>query len=218
MRQCQVLQRAFTALVADRAVERMAGQQKFQHVFTRVLHLLRGRANRHALTHRRGTSGCQLRHPRDHDVASLVLHHLFGGRIDLRRADVDKTHAAHAYRLELRVITKHRNIVADLLRRVDDQRPLRNGHRNTVNCQVYQICHFVFDSAQRFRLASESLAARRRGSAALQAAHARRRAARLESAIKPELQPPGSTVNSTINQQQTEPLRFCSFHHRTRAP
>ena len=57
-----VLQFAFAALVANRAIQRVVAQQKFQHHLARVAHRLRIRAHHHALGHHLRAAGLQLGH------------------------------------------------------------------------------------------------------------------------------------------------------------
>ncbi|CAI8182573.1 MAG: Uncharacterised protein [SAR116 cluster bacterium] len=49
-----VLQVTLTALVADRAVQRVIDQQEFHHPFTRLFHPVSVGANNHALASRHG--------------------------------------------------------------------------------------------------------------------------------------------------------------------
>ena len=83
----QILQLAFTALVANRAVQRMVDEQKLHHRLLRLDCFVRLGANHHALGHRGGTSG-----------------HGFGGLFHFHQ-----THAAIGSDAELLVITKMRD-------------------------------------------------------------------------------------------------------------
>src|SRR6266852_1843355 len=64
-----VLQFALAAFIADRAIERVIGQQKFKHVLARVADLFGGCANDHAFADDKGASGLQLGHFIDFDEA-----------------------------------------------------------------------------------------------------------------------------------------------------
>ena len=64
-----VLERALAALVADRAVERVVHEQELDHRVLRVLHAVRGGVHDHAVAHRRGARGLQLRDALDLDEA-----------------------------------------------------------------------------------------------------------------------------------------------------
>jgi hypothetical protein len=56
-----VLQVAFAALVADRAIQRMVDEQEFHHAVARLLHQRRVGLDHHALAHRHGAGGDRLR-------------------------------------------------------------------------------------------------------------------------------------------------------------
>ncbi len=64
-----VLQLAFAAFIADRAIERVIGQQEFQHVLARVPHLLGVGAHNHAFGGDDGACRLQLRKFFDFDQA-----------------------------------------------------------------------------------------------------------------------------------------------------
>src|SRR5690242_19452190 len=55
-----ILELAFAALVAHRAVERVIGEQKFEHVLARLPNLVRVGANDHAFGRDEGAGGLQL--------------------------------------------------------------------------------------------------------------------------------------------------------------
>ena len=63
-------------------------------------------------------------------------HRLAGGAVDHRAADFHQAHAAHPHRLHLGVVAKYRDIDADLLGGVHDQRALRHGHLSSIDRQV----------------------------------------------------------------------------------
>src|ERR1035438_5560669 len=98
-----VLQLAFAALVTDRAIQRMIGEQEFDGPFTRLAHCRRFGAHHHALGHWGGAGHLQL------------------GRL----LNFHQAHAAGGYRLQPIVIAKRRDLDANLLGRVDDQSPRR---------------------------------------------------------------------------------------------
>src|ERR1019366_6213569 len=60
-----VLQFAFAAGIAHRAVERMVGEQQLEHGLARLLDLVALGGDHHALSDRRGARGLQLGHPLD---------------------------------------------------------------------------------------------------------------------------------------------------------
>ena len=87
-----VLQRALAALVADRAVERVVGQQELEHAVLGLLHLLRGGVDDHALAGLDEAGRLQRGAPR-------ALH-------------LDQAHAAHADGLHARVVAEARDVGA----------------------------------------------------------------------------------------------------------
>ncbi len=96
-----VLQRALAALVADRAVERVVGQQELEHAVLGLLHLLR-----------RGVD--------DHALAGLdEAGRLQGGAA--RALHLDQAHAAHADGLHARVVAEARDVGPGPLGRGDQQ-------------------------------------------------------------------------------------------------
>ena len=103
----EVLQVALAALVADRTIERMVGQNEFQHRFVGIVHDGGGGAHGHAFSDRRAAGGLQLRH----------------------LLDFDETHPAVGVRLQFGVVTEMRNHHADAPGRFDDERAFgdRNG-------------------------------------------------------------------------------------------
>ena len=109
--QRQILQRTFATLVADRAVERMAGQQKLDNVVARVGHLLGRGADGHALADIGGAGRRQFGLPAHNRLPGGVHLHLLGVLIDLHRAQLDQAHPAHADRRQLRMIAKNRDVV-----------------------------------------------------------------------------------------------------------
>ena len=114
-----VLQFAFAALIAHRAIQRMVGEQELQHGFTRRRHLRRFRAHHHALAHGKRASRHQLGH---------LLH-------------FHQAHAAGGLQRETFVVAERRNFDAHGLGGVDHQGPRRRRHRPAVYRELYQVSH-----------------------------------------------------------------------------
>ena len=123
VRENHVLQFALAALVAHRAIERMIGQQKFQHALARFMHLRRAGAHDHA-----GHG--------DERARGLQLGRFF---------DFDQAHAASRLQRKPREVAERRHFDAHAPRGFDHQRSRRDGHVAVVNLQrdVFRICHFV---------------------------------------------------------------------------
>ncbi|MGF6976658.1 hypothetical protein QFZ94_005108 [Paraburkholderia sp. JPY465] len=100
----QILQLAFAALVADRAVERMVDQQEFHHSLLALHRLVRLGAHDHAGRHRRRARGHGLRH----------------------LLDIDQTHPAVGRNRQLLVIAEVRNVGVDLMRSLDHHAAFRH--------------------------------------------------------------------------------------------
>ncbi len=96
-----VLQRALAALVADRAVERVVGEEQLEHALLGPLHALGRRAHDLAVGH--------VRHAADH-------HHRAP-----RPFDLDEALPAHADRRHPRVVAEAGHVHAGVLARVDDE-------------------------------------------------------------------------------------------------
>ena len=109
-----VLQLALAAFVADRAIQRMIGQQKLQHVLARVANLLRVRSNDHAF---RG----------DDRARCLQLRRLF---------DFHQAHPARRLQRQPGVVAKRRHFRADPARCLDQQRARRHLHFAVVDLQL----------------------------------------------------------------------------------
>ena len=106
-----VLQLALAGLVADRAVERVVGEQELQHALARLAG--RGAVDVHHLAvGHRGDAG----------------RHQLGRLLDLHQA-----HAAHGRRGERRVVAVVRDEHAGLLGRLDDRGALRDAHLGAVD-------------------------------------------------------------------------------------
>ena len=98
-----VLQFALAAFVAHRAIQRMVGEQEFQHVFARGGHLRRFGAHHHAFGHRQRAGRHQLGH---------LLH-------------FHQAHAAGGLQRQAFVIAERRNLDAGAFGGVDHQRARR---------------------------------------------------------------------------------------------
>ena len=96
-----VLQWTLAALVADRAVERVVGEQELEDAVLGLLHLLRVGDDVHAVVHLDVAGRLQRRAPRP--------------------VDFDEAHAAHADRLHARVVAEARHVVAGALGGFDDE-------------------------------------------------------------------------------------------------
>ncbi len=132
MRHGQILQGTFAALIANRAIQRMRCEQKFDSAFLSIGCLCRLREDHHAVFHFIRTSGFKLRH--ELDLRRAVLHHkLAGGAITHRATDLYETHAAHANRLKFGMMTKDGDIDADHLGGIRYERPIRDGCLYSIN-------------------------------------------------------------------------------------
>ena len=94
-----VLQFAFAASVANRAIERMVAEQQLHHAFARLLDLVAVGRHDHAFGDYRRAGGLQLRH---------LLH-------------PHQAHAARALQRQVRVITERGDFDADVLAGFDQQ-------------------------------------------------------------------------------------------------
>ena len=106
-----ILQLALTALVADRAIERMVDQQKLHHALLCVDGVLRTGLDLHAVGDRGRTRGQGL------------------GRL----LDLNQTHATRGGNRQLLVITKVRDVDAQLLRGLNQRGAGRNFNLFVVN-------------------------------------------------------------------------------------
>ena len=115
MAEREVLQRAFAALVADGAIERVVRQLELEDVRARLDGHRALRSNDHAFGDRRGAGGLRARR---------------SGR------EVDQAQAAGADWIELVVVAEDRDLDADGLGGLDDQRARRHRHRLAVDGQI----------------------------------------------------------------------------------
>ena len=113
IRENHVLQFALAALVAHGAIERMIGEQKFQHALARFMHLRRAGAHHHAGHGDQRARGLQL------------------GRF----FHFDEAHAAGRLQRQSGEIAERRDFDAHAARGLDHQRPGRDGDVAVVNLQ-----------------------------------------------------------------------------------
>ncbi|OQA45667.1 MAG: hypothetical protein BWY52_01199 [Chloroflexi bacterium ADurb.Bin325] len=116
-----ILQRAFAALVADRAVERVVEEQEAEDGLAHRAHLLGVRLDDHALVHAHGTGGVE---------AAAA-----------RAGELDQAHPAGAEGVQLRVRAEDRDVDARRPRRVDDQRSRGNLDFHIINGHVDRVSH-----------------------------------------------------------------------------
>ena len=110
-----VLQFALATGVADRAIERMIGQQHLDHRLASLLDLVALGSGHHALSDRSGACGLQLGH----------------------LLDFDQAHAAGALQRQARVVAERRHLDARALASFDKQRPRGNGEFLAVDSKGY---------------------------------------------------------------------------------
>ncbi|OIQ74571.1 hypothetical protein GALL_437740 [mine drainage metagenome] len=127
----QILQLAFAALVADRAVERMVDEQKLHHAFLRLERPLGMGAHHHALCNRRGAGGQRL---------GSLFH-------------IHQAHAAIGRDGQLFVIAKVRHIQPELGGRVHDHRAFWHLDFLTVD---FEFNHDVVSCAESGQIAVQT--------------------------------------------------------------
>src|SRR5207253_588119 len=106
-----ILQRAFAALVADRAVQGVVDQEELEHAFLVFVHLVGGGLDHHAFSDVDGAGRLQLRH----------------------LLDLDQAHPADRDRRHLGMRAEDRDVDADRLGGVEDQGALRHRDRLAVD-------------------------------------------------------------------------------------
>ena len=109
-----ILQFAFTAGIAHRAIQRMVAEQQLDHRLARLTHLIAVGRDDHALGHGRGAGG-------------LKLGHLL---------DLHDTHAAGALQRKPGIIAKRGHFNAHALAGFDQQRP--RGAVSYTHLDVYK--------------------------------------------------------------------------------
>src|SRR5208337_5458354 len=114
-----VLQFAFAAGVADRAIQRMVAEQQLNHCLAGLTHFIAVGRNDHALGHGCGACGLKLGH-------LLDLHH---------------THATRALKRKAGIVAKRRHFDACALAGFDQQTARRSFHRPAIHRDVdYRCC------------------------------------------------------------------------------
>ena len=110
-----VLQFAFAAGIAHRAVERMVGEHQLEHGLARLFDLVALGGDHHALGDRRGARGLQLGH----------------------LLDFHQAHAAGALQRQAGVIAERRHLDARALAGLNEERPRGNGEFLAVDSKGY---------------------------------------------------------------------------------
>ena len=118
----ELLQTTLARLIADRAVERMVGEQELHHTTTALLGELAFGADAHALADGVGAGDHGARHPADLGKAVLVFLGLGAGSGTRRHAHLDEAHTAVARRAELRVVAVVGHLGLHLLTGLDHAR------------------------------------------------------------------------------------------------
>ena len=124
----KILKVAFPALIADRAIQRMIGQDEFEHRLVGVVNDRRGGPNSHALGRQGAARGLEFRH-------------LF---------DFDQAHATVRIRLEFRMVAEVRNHHADPASGFDHQCAFRHRDGNAVDRQSDHVSVVVLSITRHF--------------------------------------------------------------------
>ena len=126
-----VLQFALAAFVADGAIERMIGEQEFEHVLARLVDLSRVGSDDHAFG-------------RDERARGLQLGHFF---------DFDQAHAAGRLQRQARVIAERRDFDALRLAPLRSQACRADGYRPVVDLErdLFLFRHSQFRSSTALR-------------------------------------------------------------------
>ena len=133
------LQLAFARLVANRAIERMVDEQKFQNAFAHLFHAGRARVNFHAGRNRRGAGDGRARRLRDLRRAVGIQNRL-AVRAERGRAVFDEAHAAVADDRQLRMIAIMRHVLLRDFARLNH----RGRNRLAGNRIGHRLRHFDF--------------------------------------------------------------------------
>ena len=140
VRHGQVLERTLAAFVANRAIQRVRGEQELEDLLLRGFGLVGLAEHKHAFRDRCGAGGFKFR-PKA-NLWFVAFHYgLAGGAVNDRAANLDETLAAHADRFHLWVVTEDRDVNADLFGCVHDQRTSRHGNRLSIDHQGYHFSH-----------------------------------------------------------------------------
>ena len=110
----KILEVALPALIADRAIQRVIGQDEFEHRLVGVVNDRRGSPNSHALGRYGAARSLELRHP----------------------FDFDQAHATVRIRLEFRMVAEVRNHHTNPASGFDHQRAFRHRDGNAVDGQA----------------------------------------------------------------------------------
>ena len=137
----QVLQRAFAAFVANGAVQRVAGEQKLNHVGACLFHRVGFGAYHHARAYLYGAACLQPAPKINLRRAVFVQQRLTSRPIAHWQTNLNQTHPAHAHRFQFGVVAKYGNVVPNLLGCIYNQCPLGNAHFHTIYTQCYEITH-----------------------------------------------------------------------------
>src|SRR5579883_2255991 len=124
-----VLQFALAALVADRTIERMVGQQKFERAFACLSHLRRIGMHDHAFGHRERAGYLQFR----------------------RLLNFDQTHAAGGLQRQIVVVAERRDRNARFFGGIDQQRAGRGGQLLSVDRKFNWVSHYSLCDGDQLR-------------------------------------------------------------------
>ncbi len=117
----KILEVALPALIADRAIQRMIGQDEFKHRLVGVVNDRRGGPNSHAFGRHGAARGLEFRHP----------------------FDFNQAHATVRVRLEFRMVAEVRDHHADPASGFDHQCAFRHRDGNAVDRQADGFCRSV---------------------------------------------------------------------------
>jgi hypothetical protein len=130
-----VLERTLTTAVADRAVERVVHEKKFENALSIFVNL-------------RGIGIDGKPFSRGQSTACLWLGHLAHGAVRLLIADLNQAHATHPDGFHPRVVAKNRDLEAEPFHRFNDHLPFGNldvdiVDRNIDELNVCYRCHAI---------------------------------------------------------------------------
>ncbi len=127
------MQRALPTLVADRTIQWMGGQQILDDRLPTFNCRAAENPDLPAFADLGRAGGFEIGPELDDRCSLLGENRLSGGSVAGRAADLHQAHAAHPDRLQLRVITEHRDVDAHPLRGIDEQSPGRGADLRTFN-------------------------------------------------------------------------------------